>query len=179
MAGKERRKGSGLYEIRESGIQGRGVFAARRIRAGQRIIEYTGERISNGEADGRYDDDKMHRHHTFLFTLDKKTVVDGNREGNDSRFINHSCDPNCEAVIEDGQIWIYAVRNIQTGVELGYDYQYERTNDPGDEKLYLCQCGSPKCRGSIMKPARKRRKQKRVSRRIVLQRQVQRFPSSV
>jgi SET domain-containing protein len=161
MAVEHRKNGNGLYEIRESPIQGSGVFAAGRIRAGQRIIEYTGERISNDDADGRYDDDKMDRHHTFLFTLDKKTVVDGNRDGNDSRFINHSCDPNCEAVIEDGKIWIYALKNIQPGVELAYDYQYERTNDPGDEKLYVCQCGSPKCRGNIMKPVRKPRKRRR------------------
>lgn len=161
MAVKQGKTGNGLYEIRESAIQGRGVFAKRRIRPGQRIIEYTGERISNEEADSRYDDEKMQRHHTFLFTLDKKTVVDGNRGGNDSRFINHACDPNCEAVIEKGKIRIYALRNIQPGVELGYDYQYERTNDPDDEKLYFCKCGSPKCRGSIMKPARKRRKRRR------------------
>lgn len=152
--------GNGLYEIRESAIQGRGVFAKRRIRPGQRIIEYTGEQLSNEEADTRYDDEKMQRHHTFLFTLDKKTVVDGNRQGNDSRFINHTCDPNCEAVIEKGRIWIYALKNIQPGVELGYDYQYERTNRPGDEKLYVCQCGSPNCRGSIMKPTRESRKQR-------------------
>ncbi len=161
MAVEQRKTGNGLYEIRESAIQGRGVFAKRRIRPGQRFIEYTGERISNEEADGRYDDEKMQRHHTFLFTVDRKTVVDGNRRGNDSRFINHACDPNCEAVIEKGRIWIYALKNIQPGVELGYDYQYERTNDPGDAKLYLCQCGSPRCRGSIMKPARESRKKGR------------------
>jgi len=161
MAVKQGKTGNGLYEIRESAIQGRGVFAKRRIRPGQRIIEYTGERISNEEADSRYDDEKMQRHHTFLFTLDKKTVVDGNRHGNDSRFINHACDPNCEAVIEKGKIRIYALKNIQPGVELGYDYQYERTNDLDDEKLYFCKCGSPKCRGSIMKPARKSRKRRR------------------
>jgi len=160
MAGKKARRNH-LYEVRQSTIQGTGVFAVRRIRPGQKIIEYAGERISNEEADGRYDDDNMERHHTFLFTLDKKTVVDGNRMGNDSRFINHSCDPNCEAVIEDGEIWIYALTNIQPGVELAYDYQYERTNDPKDEKLYVCRCGSPKCRGSIMKPPRKRRKSRR------------------
>jgi SET domain-containing protein len=164
MAAKKAKGRNPLYEIRESEIQGRGVFATHRIRPGQKIIEYKGERISNKEADGRYDDEKMARHHTFLFTLDKKTVVDGNRHGNDSRFINHSCDPNCEAVIEDGEIWIYALRNIQPGVELAYDYQYERTSDPGDEKLYVCKCGSPKCRGSIMKPARKRRKKPRARR---------------
>ena len=149
-----------LYEIRRSPIQGRGVFARRRIRRGQRIIEYAGERISNKEADRRYDDATMRRHHTFLFTLDKKTVIDGNSGGNDARLINHSCDPNCEAVIEDGRIWIYAKKNIERGVELAYDYKYERTSDPEDEKFYVCSCGSPKCRGSIMKPKARRRKRK-------------------
>jgi SET domain-containing protein len=149
---------NGLYEIRQSEIQGRGVFAKRRIRAGQRIIEYAGERISNKEADRRYDDEHMKRHHTFLFTLDKKTVIDGAVDGNDARLINHSCDPNCEAVIEDGKIWIYAKRNIQPGVELAYDYKYERTNDPADIEFYKCKCGSPKCRGTIMKAKRKRRR---------------------
>jgi SET domain-containing protein len=157
MAGRQR-KNDGLYEIRRSDIQGRGVFAKRRIRAGQKIIEYAGERISNAESDRRYDDESMRRHHTFLFTLDKKTVVDGNSQGNDSRYINHSCDPNCEAVIEKGKIWIYAKRNIQPGVELAYDYQYERTGSADDEKFYECRCGSPKCRGTIMKARRRRRK---------------------
>jgi hypothetical protein len=152
----------GLYKIRRSAIQGRGVFARRRIRRGQRIIEYAGERISNDEADLRYDDDRMERHHTFLFTLDDDTCVDGNSGGNDARLINHSCDPNCEAVIEDGRIWIYAKKNIQPGVELAYDYKYERTggNIASLEKFYVCRCGSRKCRGTIMKGARKRRSRK-------------------
>ncbi|HUQ19210.1 MAG TPA: SET domain-containing protein-lysine N-methyltransferase [Gemmatimonadaceae bacterium] len=158
MAGKNGTSPNPLYEVRRSKIQGRGVFAKRRIRAGQRIIEYAGERISNEEADRRYDEENMGRHHTFLFTLDKKTVVDGARGGNDARLINHSCDPNCEAVIERGKIWIYAKKNIQPGVELAYDYKYERTNDPKDEEFYKCECGSPKCRGTIMKPKRKRKR---------------------
>jgi SET domain-containing protein len=153
-----------VYEIRPSPIQGRGVFARRRIRRGQRIIEYAGERISNKEADRRYDDATMRRHHTFLFTLDKKTVVDGGKDGNDARLINHSCDPNCEALIKDGKIWIYAKKTIQPGTELAYDYQYERTADPADEKFYICKCGSPKCRGSIMKPKRRRRNRKSLAR---------------
>lgn len=158
MAGRNGTGPDPLYEIRKSEIQGRGVFAKRRIRAGQRVIEYAGERITNEEADRRYDDESMGRHHTFLFTLDKNTVVDGARGGNDARLINHSCDPNCEAVIERGKIWIYAKKNIQPGVELAYDYKYERTNDPADEEFYKCACGSPKCRGTIMKPKRKRKR---------------------
>jgi SET domain-containing protein len=149
-----------LYRVRKSGIQGKGVFAGRKIRRGQRIIEYTGERISNEEADRRYDEEHMKRHHTFLFTLDKKTVVDGAVGGSDASLINHSCDPNCEAVIEGKRIFIYAIKTIHPGTELVYDYKYERTgqNDEELEKFYKCRCGAENCRGSIMKPARKRTK---------------------
>src|ERR1700682_700647 len=150
-----------LYVVRNSGIHGRGVFAARRSRKGTRIVEYTGERISDKEADRRYDDTRMKRHHTFLFTLDSKTVVDGaiERGGGDASYINHSCDPNCEAVITGKRIFIHALRSIDPGDELAYDYQYERTgrNDAKLEKFYLCHCGAPNCRGSIMKPAKKKR----------------------
>lgn len=144
---------SRYFEIRESPIQGRGAFASQKIRKGTRIIEYTGERISNDEADARYDESQMRRHHTFLFTLTPRTVVDGAVNGNESIYINHSCDPNCEAVIEDGRIWIEAVRTIQEGEELAYDYQYENTGDDEQERFYKCNCGAPNCRGSIMKPA--------------------------
>jgi len=157
------------FEIRRSSIQGRGAFATRRIRPGTRLIEYVGERISREEADLRYDDASMSRHHTFLFALDDDTVIDAAVGGNDARFINHSCDPNCQAVIEDGHIFIEAVRNIQPGAELTYDYAYERTDDhgPEDEALYACSCGSARCRGSILAPKkqpRKRPKPKRTSR---------------
>ena len=149
-----------LYVVRDSHIHGRGVFAARRIRKGTRIVEYTGERISNKEADRRYDDTRMKRHHTFLFTLDNKTVIDGaiKTGGGDASFINHSCEPNCEAVITDRKIFIHALHTIEPGEELAYDYQYERTgkNDAELEKFYVCKCGAPNCRGSIMKPAKKK-----------------------
>jgi uncharacterized protein len=158
MARKRRR--APLYELRRSTIQGRGVFAARRIRRGQRIIEYAGERITHDEGDRRYDDARMKRHHTFLFTLDKDTVIDGNRQGNDARYINHSCDPNCEAVTVGKKIFIYARKNIQPGVELAYDYKYEWSNDKRDIALYRCECGSAKCRGTIMQPRRKRRRRR-------------------
>jgi SET domain-containing protein len=156
-------RGAGLYEIRKSKIQGRGVFARRRIRPGQKIVEYTGEKISNEEADKRYDEDRMKRHHTFLFTLDDDYCIDGNVPGNKAKLINHSCDPNCEAIIEDDRIWIYALKNIQPGVELAYDYQYERTGDniAELEKFYVCRCGSEKCRGSIMAPPKKRKRKKK------------------
>ena len=157
-----------LYVVRDSHIHGRGVFAARRIRKGTRIVEYTGERISNKEADRRYDDTRMKRHHTFLFTLDSKTVIDGaiKTGGGDASFINHSCEPNCEAVITDRKILIHALHTIEPGEELAYDYQYERTgkNDAELEKFYVCKCGAPSCRGSIMKPAKKRKSRARTRR---------------
>ena len=154
-----------LYVVRNSEIHGRGVFALRRIRKGTRILEYTGERISNKEADRRYDDDNMKRHHTFLFTLDSKTCIDGSIRtgGGDASFINHSCEPNCEAVITGRKIFIHALHTIEPGTELAYDYQYERTGkgDAKLEKFYICKCGAPNCRGSIMKPAKKKRSRAR------------------
>src|SRR5437667_2055985 len=154
-----------LYMVGPSHIHGRGVFAARRIRRGTRIVEYKGERISNREADRRYDDTTMKRHHTFLFNLDKKTVVDGaiSAGGGDASYINHSCDPNCEAIIRAKRIYIHAKRTIEPGEELAYDYQYERTgkNDDKLEKFYFCKCGAPNCRGSIMKPATKAKPRRR------------------
>ena len=150
------------FEIRRSAIQGRGAFATRRIRAGERIIEYTGERITNAEADKRYDDERMRRHHTYLFTLTQRTVVDGGAGGNEARFINHSCDPNCEAIIEDGRIWIDARRPIQKGEELAYDYKYERMGGDGDadEEKYPCHCGARRCRGTILLPKRRKRRKR-------------------
>ena len=154
-----------LYLVRSSPIHGRGVFAARSIRKGTRILEYKGERISNREADRRYDDTRMKRHHTFLFTLDKKTVVDGaiSAGGSDASYINHSCDPNCEAIITGKKIFIHARRDIRAGEELAYDYQYERTGENDDEleKFYFCRCGAENCRGTIMKPERKKKRPQR------------------
>ena len=151
------------FEIRRSAIQGRGAFATRRIRKGERVIEYTGERITNAEADKRYDDDRMRRHHTYLFTLTQRTVVDGGAGGNASRFINHSCEPNCEAIIKDGHIWIRALRTIAMGRELTYDYQYERVgdDDEADERKYPCRCGAPRCRGTILLPKQRKRRRNR------------------
>ena len=148
------------FELRRSKIQGRGAFATRPIKRGTRIIEYTGERISPEEADRRYDDGGMGRHHTFLFSVDSKVCIDAAVGGNDARFINHSCAPNCEAVDERKRIYIEAIRDIALGEELTYDYQYERdgTEDEKWEKIYVCKCGAPTCRGTILAPKKKRGK---------------------
>lgn len=145
------------FEIRSSPIAGKGAFATRRIPKGARIVEYKGERISHAEADRRHPFNEGTPHHTVLFTLDDDWVVDAGVKGNAARFINHSCDPNCEAVIEDGRIWIEALKTIEPGTELVYDYQFtlEEPHTPRNKKLYPCRCGSKKCRGTIL--AKKRR----------------------
>jgi uncharacterized protein len=147
-------------EVQQSAIQGRGAFATRNIRKGTRLIEYLGQRISWRTADKRYDDEKMGRHHTFLFTVDDRMVIDAAVKGNDARFLNHSCDGNCEAISDRKRIFIEARKSIKAGEELLYDYQYERTDDhtEEDEKFYACRCGSPKCRGSILAPKKSSKK---------------------
>src|SRR5688500_16533724 len=94
------------FELRTSTIQGTGAFATRTIKKGTRIIEYLGQRISWRTADKRYDDDKMGRHHTFLFTVDDKSCIDAAVNGNDARIINHSCDPYCDAIHAPKRIFI-------------------------------------------------------------------------
>jgi hypothetical protein len=152
--GSTARRSKRLFAIRLSPIQGQGAFALRRIPRGTRIIEYTGERITHEVADARYDDEAMERHHTYLFTVDERTVIDAAVGGNESRIINHSCDPNCVVVIARGRIFIDAIQDIPSGEELCYDYSYEREEDDDAqaEKLYPCRCGARRCRGTILSP---------------------------
>jgi SET domain-containing protein len=140
------------YVVRSSKIQGRGVFADRLIKKGELIGEYTGERITEKEADRRYPFDDDERHHTFLFRLDDGMIIDALFGGNAVRFINHSCDPNCEALEEDGRILISALRNIPKGQELAYDYNFilDERHTPKAKAQYPCYCGSKKCRGTIL-----------------------------
>ena len=143
---------SPCYEVRRSKIQGRGAFAILPIRKGKKIDEYWGQPITHEEADRRYDDSKG-RHHTFLFVLDDDTVLDARYGGNDARFINHSCDPNCETLIEDGHIWIKAIKAIKPETELAYDYRFEWQDEyePEDVRYYACRCATKKCRGTILR----------------------------
>lgn len=140
------------FEARRSQIQGRGVFATRRIRKGTRLIEYKGEIISDAEADRRYPFEEEERHHTFLFRLDSGNVIDAGPRGSIAKYINHSCDPNCEAVEEDEQIFIDAIRDIAKGEELVYDYNFilDEPHNAANKKLYPCNCGAKKCRGTIL-----------------------------
>lgn len=150
------------FKVRFSPIQGRGAFATQRIRKGTRIIEYTGERISPDEGDRRYDDKHSPDSPVLLFTVDKRMVIDAGVGGNEARFINHSCDPNCEPVIESRRVFIEAIRTIQPGEELTYDYNLTRegTDDKETEMEYACHCGAANCRGTMMEPLPKRGKRK-------------------
>jgi SET domain-containing protein len=143
---------SPLVEARNSAIHGRGVYAIAPIKKGARILEYLGERISHAEADARYEKKGDDDGHTFLFIASNRTVIDAGVDGNDARFINHSCAPNCETVIENSRVFIDAIRSIKPGEELGYDYQltWESTDEPAELALYACRCGAKKCRGTML-----------------------------
>lgn len=152
------------FEIRKSGVHGLGAFALRRIAKGERVVEYLGDRVTHAEADRRYEGHDENDNHTFLFIVDKKTVIDAGVGGNDARFINHSCDPNCESVIEKRRVFIEAIRDIEAGEELGYDYQIgrERGDPPNVDEIYACRCGAAKCRGTMLWPPKRPAKRKRV-----------------
>ncbi len=148
-----------FFRIRRSSIHGLGAFAVKRIRKGVRVIEYAGELITPEEADARYDDDENPSGRVLLFTLDRRTIIDAGRGGNEAQFINHSCDPNCESLIEDGRVFIEATREIALGEELTYDYHLQREGLSPSEarRLYPCHCGSETCRGTLLDPPKKRR----------------------
>ncbi len=152
-----------LYEVRHSDIHGHGVFALRRIRKGTTIIEYLGDRITHAEADARYEDKDPRDNHTFLFTVDSKHVIDAGVNGNEARFINHGCDPNCQSTGLRKRIWIEAIRTIRPGEELKYDYQIVRSDDdpPDVDKIFACRCGAENCRGSMLEPVKKPKKAKK------------------
>ena len=149
--------------VRNSPIHGRGVFAKTRIPKGTRIVEYLGDRVSHKEADKRYEGSDPNDNHTFLFIVDKKTVIDAAVGGNAARFINHSCDGNCESLIEKRRVFIEAARDIDKGAELGYDYEIGRDKDdpPNVDEIFACRCGSPKCRGTMLWPAKRPKPRKR------------------
>ncbi len=127
--------------VRDSPIHGRGVFAIQAIPRGTRIFEYTGELITREEEIQReLENDKTGV--TYIYQLNDHESIDGAYGGNDSRFVNHSCDPNVEGVIEDGHIYYVALRDIKRDEELFIDYAFDK-----DSKREPCHCGSTNCRG--------------------------------
>ena len=149
-------------EVRNSSVHGHGVFATRAIKKGERIIEYLGERVSHKEADRRYELKDENDSHTFLFIVDSKTVIDAGVDGNDARYFNQSCDPNCESTVEKKRVFIDAMRDIAQGEELTYDYQiYRDWDDPDNiDEVFACRCGSPKCRGTMLWPPEPKKKKR-------------------
>ncbi|MFI4890843.1 MAG: SET domain-containing protein [Steroidobacterales bacterium] len=141
-----------MIEVRNSRVHGYGVFALRRIRSGTTVIEYTGERVTHAQADARYEGKPAHDSHTFLFTVDSRTVIDAGVGGNEARYINHACDPNCESLTSERRVFIKSIRTIQKGEELFYDYQIQRdSDDPCDvDAVFACRCGGTDCRGSML-----------------------------
>jgi len=152
-----------FYKVRRSKVHGLGAFATRRIRKGTRICEYLGERVTHAEADRRYDGKADDDNHTFLFIVDRGVVIDAGVNGSDARFINHGCDPNCESVIENRRVFIEALRTIQPGEELKYDYSIGRADDdpPNVDEIYACRCGAEQCRGTMLWPAKRPKKRER------------------
>jgi SET domain-containing protein len=148
------RRPSSSIEVRDSALHGLGVFATKRIKRGARVVEYLGERVSHAEADRRYDDKDESDNHTFLFIVDGRTVIDAGVDGNEARFINHGCDPNCESVIQERRVFIEAIRDIAPGEELTYDYQIQREahDPPNIDVIFACRCGAASCRGSMLWP---------------------------
>jgi SET domain-containing protein len=128
------------------------MFALAAIPKGSRLIEYIGERISHDEADGRYGEQHEDSPHTMLFAVDDATVIDATHTGNSSRWINHSCAPNCEAVNDEGRIFIEAIRSIRPGEEVTYDYNLilDERHTPALKRANPCHCGSRHCRGTLL-----------------------------
>ncbi|SFU29243.1 SET domain-containing protein [Pseudoduganella namucuonensis] len=148
------------YIVKESPIHGRGVFARRPIPAGSRIIEYTGEIISGDESTRRAEASGGPIGHTFFFSLADGNLIDGGSGGNDARFINHACEPNCEAYEEDGRVYIHALRDIEQDEELNYNYAlvYEARHTPAVKRAFACHCGAPSCSGVMLAPKKRGRK---------------------
>jgi SET domain-containing protein len=141
-------------QTRRSGVHGKGVFAVQDLAEGETLIEYVGEIINWKEALRRHPHDPKDPNHTFYFHIDEEHVIDAKHGGNSSRWINHSCKPNCEADENEGRVFIKALRNIKSGEELFYDYGLI-IDAPYTKKLlaeYPCWCGAKNCRGTLLAP---------------------------
>ena len=141
-------------QVRRSGVHGRGVFALQALAEGEVLIEYRGEVISWQEAQDRHPHDPSQPNHTFYFNKNEDKKINAKFGGKSSRWINPSCNPNCYADERDGRIFITALRNIQAGEELNYDYGLiiEEHYTKKIKAEYPCWCGSAQCRGKLPAP---------------------------
>ena len=126
-----------------SRIAGHGLFAAQAIKQGTKIMRYIGEKITTEESDRR-----LAAGNVYIFGLNERSALDGDTPKNTARYINHSCDPNCHTEQYGNTIWIVALRDIQAGEELTYNYEYELDDEPAEP----CHCGAPHCCGYILAP---------------------------
>ena len=148
-------------EARRSDIHGNGVFAVAPIKKGEFVIEYKGKRRSHEEVDADEGGD-VESGHTFLFTLNDEYVIDANHKGNRARWINHSCNPNCEALLDEHEgrnrkkdrVLIEAIRNIKPGEELTYNYgiTLDEPHTARLKKIWACKCGAKNCTGTMLQP---------------------------
>ena len=130
-----------LIYFRPSAIHGTGGFAKVDIAAGTRVIEYVGEKITKAESLCRCESANE-----YIFSLDDAHDLDGNAPWNPARFLNHSCNPNCEAEPDGGRVWIVARRDIRAGAEITFNYGY----DLHDYREHPCRCGAADCIGYIV-----------------------------
>jgi len=143
---------SDRIEVYQSSVHGKGVFALCHMAAGETVIEYVGEIISMAEAQRRHPHDPSNPEHTFYFHIDDTRVIDGLYNGNDARWINHSCRPNCEPLEVDGRIFIQTRRQVWRGEELTFNYGLV-SDEPLTDALkakYICRCGAKKCKGTML-----------------------------
>lgn len=148
-------------EARRSDIHGNGVFAVALIKKGEFIIEYKGKRRTHAEVDAE-DAGDVESGHTFLFTLNDEYVIDANHKGNRARWINHSCKPNCEALLDEHEgrnrkkdrVLIEAIRSIKPGEELTYNYgiTLDEPHTARLKKIWACKCGAKNCTGTMLQP---------------------------
>jgi uncharacterized protein len=143
-------------QVRRSGVHGKGVFVLAPIAAGERILEYTGSVITWKQAKKLPPHNPEDPNHTFFFHIDNKHVINGLDGGNAAKWINHACKPNCEADEDDGRVFITALRDIDPGEELNYDYGLilDGKHTKKVKKEFACHCGARKCRGTMLAPKR-------------------------
>ena len=130
-----------LIQFRHSRIHGTGGYARKDIPAGARVIEYVGERITKAESLIQCEADNV-----YIFDIDDESDLNGNVDWNPARFLNHGCAPNCEAELDERRIWILALRDIQAGEELTFNYGYGLE----DHREHPCCCGATTCVGFIV-----------------------------
>ncbi|MGA9109924.1 MAG: SET domain-containing protein-lysine N-methyltransferase [Smithella sp.] len=139
-------------QVRESGIHGKGIYAIRPIKAGDRVLEYKGKIITWRRAQALHPHDPSQPNHTFYFHLDDGHVIDAKQDGNTAKWINHSCEPNLEAEQDGMRVFLKALRDIKVGEELFYDYGLiiDGRITQKLKKEHACLCNTPSCRGTML-----------------------------